>query len=125
MADRIMNQRLVWRLNTGVAIVEKALLAFWDSIATFLWLFVPAGLARLLWHWNMVQEGRRRFWSAHLFFEFCTAVFSMIVALGVAKYAGWGLEETAAAVGFGAWLGPKGLEALLLLIIKTVRTKGA
>lgn len=123
MADSTLHERQSWRQTMGVAALEKFLWSIWDSFAALLILFVPAGLARLLWHWNMVQAGKRRFWSAHMFFEFCTAVFSMIVALGIAKWAGVGQEETWAVIGFAAWLGPKGLEALLLLAIKTVRTK--
>lgn len=95
----------------------------WDTVATILILFIPAGLARLLWHWNMVQEGRRRFWSVHLLFELPVAALSMYLGAGIAEWIGAGPKGTMAIVGFAAWLGPKGLEALLLLVIKTARAK--
>ena len=109
--------------NWLVETLRALLGTFWDHLAPFILLFVPAGLARLIWHYNQVQEGRRDFWSWHLLFEFAVAAFSMYVGAGIAEWFEAGPRATLAVVGMAGWFGPKGTEALILLALKRAAPK--
>lgn len=74
---------------------------------------ILAYIGRLLWHVGEVQRGRRRFFSTHLLWEVVTAIGVGLVADGVVEHVGLtGGAKTAAVVAI-AYLGPRGLEALI------------
>ena len=85
---------------------------------------VPAALlARLLWHWRLVQLGHRRFWSRELFWEVPTAVLMGLMAGGLVSYFELGAPEGFAIAGVCGWLGPRGMEVLLIRLVERHRPK--
>lgn len=82
---------------------------------------IMAYIGRLAWHASEVQRGRRRWWSAHLVWELIAAVAIGLVADGVASHLGLsGAPRTAAIVAI-AYLGPRGIEALVIRILDSRR----
>lgn len=74
---------------------------------------ILAYIGRLLWHVGEVQRGRRRFFSTHLLWELVTAIGVGLVADGIVEHVGLtGGPKTAAVVAI-AYMGPRGLEALI------------
>ena len=82
---------------------------------------ILAYIGRLLWHVGEVQRGRRRFFSTHLLWEVVTAIGVGLVADGVVEHVGLtGGPKTAAVVAI-AYLGPRGLEALIARLLDNRR----
>lgn len=82
---------------------------------------ILAYIGRLLWHVGEVQRGRRRFFSTHLLWEVVTAIGVGLVADGIVEHVGLtGGPKTAAVVAI-AYLGPRGLEALIGRLLDTRR----
>lgn len=81
-------------------------------------LSLAALLARLLWHWRLVQMGHRRFWSRELFWEVPTAIFMGVIAGGLVSHFELGAAEGFAIAGVCGWLGPRGLEVLLARLVE-------
>lgn len=75
---------------------------------------VSAVIGRLAWHTSQVRKGCRRFWSIELLWEMPLAVFMGLVGGGISEYFGLGFLGACAVASFAGWLGPRGLEALLL-----------
>lgn len=85
---------------------------------------ILAYIGRLLWHVGEVQRGRRRFFSTHLLWEVVTAIGVGLVADGIVEHAGLtGGPKTAAVVAI-AYLGPRGLEALIGRLLDNRRGPG-
>jgi hypothetical protein len=83
---------------------------------------IAAYLGRLLVHVGEVQRGRRRFFSTHLLWELVTAIAIGIVADGIAHQLGLtGPPRTAAIVAI-AYLGPRGLEEVIVWLIAVRRS---
>lgn len=82
---------------------------------------IMAYIGRLAWHASEVQRGRRQWWSKHLVWELIAAVAIGLVADGVASHLGLtGAPRTAAIVAI-AYLGPRGIEALVIRILESRR----
>jgi hypothetical protein len=95
----------------NVTDILGSLKAIIDPIGTPILL---AFLGRLVWHTEQVQRGRRRFLSWHLLWELIAAVGVGLMADGAAVHAGLaGAPKTAAVVAL-AYLGPRGLEHVVL-----------
>lgn len=85
---------------------------------------ILAYIGRLLWHVGEVQRGRRRFFSTHLLWEVVTAIGVGLVADGVVAHVGLtGGPKTAAVVAI-AYMGPRGLEALVGRLLDNRRGPG-
>jgi hypothetical protein len=83
-------------------------------LLSFLCTSVWAWIGRMMWHVAQVQRQKRRFWSWHLLWETLTAVGVGLVADGVVEYFGLtGNLKTAVVVGI-AYLGPRGVENLVM-----------
>lgn len=78
---------------------------------------VSALAGRLAWHTSQVRKGLRKFWSVELIWEAPLALMMGIVALGIAEYFGLGVKGTGALASLCGWLGPRGMEALLMLFL--------
>lgn len=77
-------------------------------------LVLPSALiGRLLWHRRMARIGKRRFWSRDLLWELPMAVFCAVLGGGAAELLAVSGMAEHAVVGAVAWLGPRGLEAVL------------
>lgn len=85
----------------------------WGFVATW----AMAGIGRLLWHVQMVSTGKRSFWSWWLIWELLTALGCGVMAEGVADWAGLTGKAALAVIVFGSYLGPRGIEVLLLRIV--------
>lgn len=92
-----------------------------------------AFIARVLWHHRLVKLGHRRFWSWDLLWELPTAALSAVVGSGVAAWAveWFGISDVGRAfvianaiVGVCAWMGPRGLEALLCRLLERFGSGG-
>lgn len=71
---------------------------------------------RLAWHTAEVQRGNRRFWSWLMALEGLTVGVLVVLAKAASDYAGLvpgGWQELGMAAVLG-WLGPRGLDALLM-----------
>jgi len=87
-------------------------------------LIPTAFLARMLYRYRLVHLGRK-FWSRSLIWELPTAMFSAVVATGLAivviSFLPNSISDdpyktfmvTNAIVGFCSWLGPRGMEVFL------------
>lgn len=75
-----------------------------------------AWLGRLMWHVREVQHARRRFWSLHLVWEVITALAIGFVADGIAAHLGLAGRPATALVIVLSYLGPGGIEALLMRV---------
>ena len=102
---------------------------FWEWLKSFQDLFVGLGLpivaaalGRLIWHSQEVKKNNRSFWSWLLLVEMVFAIFCGIIGAGTAEFFELGPKATAAAAGIAGYLGPRGMEVLLLKIV--VRQKG-
>ena len=73
-----------------------------------------AALGRLMWHVIQVQHGNRRFWSVALIWELLLALCIGYAAQGVAEYFGLMGRPAMAAVIMLSYLGPRGIETLIL-----------
>lgn len=83
---------------------------------------LAAYIGRLLYHVGEVQQGRRRWWSRHLIWELIAAVGIALIADGVASWAGLVEGEVRLAVVVGlAYLGPRGVQDLVLKIVQARR----
>lgn len=83
-----------------------------------------AFLGRLMWHVREVRANQRRFWSLHLLWEVLTAICIGYVADGIAEYFGFdGAVRTGAVVAI-SYLGPRGVEDLILKGLHAVKAKG-
>lgn len=93
--------------------IEKLSPELQQALAGFLGMFPIAALARFLFHYRMVRDGCRTFWSLDLLWELPMAIFCAMVGGGVA--AGFELDGMAAysVVGVVSWLGPRGMEIML------------
>ena len=106
--------------------VEKEMTELWNSVVLHAQKFVlglggllPAAvIARVLVHRRIVQAGHRRFWSWALIRELPTAVFCAILGGGLAEWWGLGSLAASALVGAVAWLGPRGVEAAVLMALR-------
>ena len=85
-----------------------AALKFWGPVVA-LTLF-----ARVLWHRNLVVKGLRQFWGRELLWELGTAVLCFAISMGVVDYFNLSIKGACAAATFIGWLGPKGLQAIIL-----------
>ncbi|MFV1851656.1 MAG: phage holin family protein [Thalassospira sp.] len=93
----------------------------WLTALKFWW--PVAGLtiyARILWHRNLVAKGFRRFWGRELLWELGTAGFCFAISMGVVDYFDFSIEGACAVATLIGWLGPKGLQAMLLGRLKGV-----
>ncbi|GGB37662.1 phage holin family protein [Tistrella bauzanensis] len=82
---------------------------------------LAAYLGRLLVHVGEVQRGRRRFFSKHLWWELVAAVAIGMIADGMAHQLGLTGPPRTAAIVTIAYLGPRGLEELIVRLIATRR----
>jgi hypothetical protein len=99
----------------------------WESLPEYWQQIVASGIAtiamtsmgRLMWHVREVQLRRRRFFSPHLIWEGITAVCMGFLADGVIHYVGVTGKPALAMALFIAYLGPRGLEAMLIRVLET------
>lgn len=89
---------------------------------------VGTGLAgatgfRLVWVGYQLRAGDRRIVAAWLAFELFIAVVMGLAALGVAEWFELTTWQTFALAGAFGWLGPKGIEALVLRWLDRVAPK--
>lgn len=89
-----------------------------QSIYSAIWTFLMAWIGRLTWHVYQVQKGTRRFWSLHLVWELITALAIGFVADGLVHYYGLGGKIGTGLTVAVAYLGPRGLEVLMLRALK-------
>lgn len=87
-----------------------------EAARGLLGLLLAVLLGRLSWHVAEVQRGNRRFWSWLLALEGLTVGALVIFARAASDYlalspGGWQELGLAAALG---WLGPRGLDALVM-----------
>lgn len=82
-----------------------------------------AWLGRLMWHVREVQGQRRKFFSVHLVWELLTACCIGLMADGLAEYLGLSGRPATAVVIFIAYLGPRGVEEILLKYADKFATK--
>ncbi len=82
-----------------------------------------AWLGRMMWHVREVQGQRRRFFSVHLVWELLTACCIGFLADGVAEHFGLAGKPATAAVIFVSYLGPRGVEQILLTFADKFSTK--
>jgi len=75
---------------------------------------VLAWMGRMMWHVREVQGHRRRFFSMHLIWELMTAICIGFLADGVAEWVGLVGKPATAAIIFVSYLGPRGVEQILL-----------
>lgn len=98
----------------------ELLQAAWSFVVT--WLL--AGLGRLVWHVNEVSRGKRRFFSLWLVWETLTALAIGFVAEGIADYMGLAGKPAIAAIIVVSYLGPRGVEALIVRVLDRYTTAG-
>lgn len=84
-----------------------------QALAGFFGAIGIASLARMLAHHKLVKLGKRRLWSWDLAWEIPTALFMGLVGGGVATFLKLDGASANALIGVVAYLGPKGLEALI------------
>lgn len=87
--------------------------AAWSTASTL----ILAWIGRMSWHVRQVQKRRRRFWSAHLLWELPTAIAIGFVADGISAYFHLDGAAAKAVTIMVAYLGPAGIEAIILRII--------
>ena len=92
----------------------------WSAVATI----VLAWLGRMLYHVRLVQKRERRFWSLHLVWELLTAICIGFVADGLAAYLGFTGKPAVALVIVVSYLGPGGIEALIIKYLGRLGGKG-
>ncbi len=85
-------------------------------------LVLTAIIGRALAHHHLVRLGHRKFWSPELLWEMPTVIFCGVVGSGLAQYLDLPLMGQHAVVAIVAWLGPRGMEALVAKWVE--RTKG-
>lgn len=88
--------------------------ALWQATLGLLGFVPTAALARVLWHHRLARLGYRRLWSLALIWEVPAAIFGAIIGGGLAEWLGLSGMTAQAVVGLVAWLGPTGLEDLVL-----------
>lgn len=88
------------------------------AVAAVIALLPVAVLARLLWHHRLVRLGHRRFFGRELVWEIPTVVLSAVIGGGIAQLIGAEGMGVYAIVGMAAWLGPRGMESMLTLIVQ-------
>ncbi len=93
-------------------------LKFWWPVA------VLTLYARILWHRNLVAKGDRQFWGRELIWELVTAGLCFVISMGIVDYYGFSIKGACAVGTVIGWLGPKGLQAIILSAFKAGNTKG-
>lgn len=83
--------------------------------------FIVAWFGRMAWHVEAVKMGRRKFWSLHLLWELPTAVFMGIAADGLCAWLGLTEQARLGLIIVVAYLGPRGVEAILKIYVERVR----
>ncbi len=90
-----------------------------QTVIGIIGLLPTAVLARLLWHYRLFSIGKRRkFWSWDLLIELPMAVFCAIIGGGLAAYLQLDLTATNAVVGLASWIGPRGLEIIIMRVLE-------
>lgn len=82
--------------------------------------FLAAWIGRMAWHVHAVQMGRRKFWSLHLLWEVPTAIMMGIAVDGLCQYFGLIEKVRLSVLVTIAYLGPRGIEALLKIYVERV-----
>lgn len=95
-----------------------------QSVFSTAFTFILAWLGRLMWHVREVQKQRRRFWSLHLVWELLTALAISFVADGVVDWLGFDGKAGLGLVVVIAYLGPRGIENLILSWLKSQQRSG-
>ena len=95
-----------------------------QAILGILGLLPTAMLARALWHRRLVGLGQRRFWSSALLWEMPTAGLCAVIGGGIASYLQLDMMASHAVVGIVGWLGPRGIEALVVSAVGRFSGKG-
>ena len=95
-----------------------------QAILGALGLLPTAMLARFLWHHRLVGMGRRRFWSRDLLWEMPTAGLCAVIGGGLASYLGLDIMASHAVVGIVGWLGPRGIEAMVVSAVHRFSGQG-
>jgi hypothetical protein len=76
---------------------------------------IGALLGRVMWHSSEARKGHRKFFGAELLWEFPVAIGMALIGEGLASYLG--INQPVVSTGLIAalaYLGPRGVEALLL-----------
>lgn len=87
-------------------------------IISVIGLLPTALLGRLIYHQREARQGRRRFWSRDLFWEIPTAALCAVIAGGIASYQGLDLFMTQALVGIVGYIGPRGLQVMIMKAVE-------
>ena len=72
-----------------------------------------AMVGRAMWHGNEARKGRRKFFGMELFWEIPVAFGMAFIGEGVAAYLNVGQAASTGLIAGLAYLGPRGMEALL------------
>lgn len=74
---------------------------------------VAALLGRIVWHGSEVSKGRRRFFGVELLWDIPLVVWLALIGEGLSSYLQLGQPTSAGLIGVLAYLGPRGVEAMV------------